>query len=167
MDIFNEPIEKFKKKIDELLDSKDFIKYLEDIAKQEKEGLAYVGTRQYFTWLTNEFLLKFKEHCYDNEAFLYSKRDRKKDFSEKDIKNEGYVGYVSDFLELVRKEQRAQKDNEFSLPFEGVKYCFQFNNKKYLYLFMEGQGIAITIREATKDETFKRNINLDKYFKKV
>lgn len=156
-----EVMEDFRKKVEELFNSEDFKKYLDDIIKEEKEGLAFVGNINYFNWLTEIFLQKLDNKTYDNEDFLYTD---KKDFTETDIKNEEKVVYVGDFLETVRKEQRAQKDEDYSFPFEGVKYCFKFNKKLYVYFFTVGQGTSIVIRKADSDEIFTRNINLDKYF---
>lgn len=156
-----EVMEDFRKKVEKLFNSEDFKKYLDDIIKEEKEGLAFVGNINYFNWLTEIFLQKLDNKTYDNEDFLYTD---KKDFTETDIKNEEKIVYVGDFLETVRKEQRAQKDEDYSFPFEGVKYCFKFNKKLYVYFFTVGQGTSIVIREADSDEIFTRNINLDKYF---
>lgn len=156
-----EVMEDFRKKVEELFNSEDFKKYLDDIIKEEKEGLAFVGNINYFNWLTEIFLQKLDNKTYDNEDFLYTD---KKDFTETDIKNEEKIVYVGDFLETVRKEQRAQKDEDYSFPFEGVKYCFKFNKKLYVYFFTVGQGTSIVIRKADSDEIFTRNINLDKYF---
>ena len=156
-----EKMEDFRKKVEELFNSEDFQKYLDDIIKEEKEGLAFVGNKNYFSWLTEVFLQKLDNKTYDNEDFLYTD---KKDFTEIDIKNEEKIAYVGDFLETVRKKQRAQKDEDCSFPFEGVKYCFNFNKKLYVYFFTIGQGTSIIIREANSDEIFTKNINLDKYF---
>lgn len=156
-----EVMEDFRKKVEELFNSEDFKKYLDDIIKEEKEGLAFVGNINYFNWLTEIFLQKLDNKTYDNEDFLYTD---KKDFTETDIKNEEKIVYVGDFLETVRKKQRAQKDEDYSFPFEGVKYCFKFNKKLYVYFFTVGQGTSIVIRKADSDEIFTRNINLDKYF---
>lgn len=156
-----EKMEDFRKKVEELFNSEDFKKYLDDIIKEEKEGLAFVGNKNYFSWLTEVFLQKLDNKTYDNEDFLYTD---KKDFTEIDIKNEEKIAYVGDFLETVRKKQRAQKDEDYSFPFEGVKYCFNFNKKLYVYFFTIGQGTSIIIREANSDEIFTKNINLDKYF---
>ena len=156
-----EKMEDFRKKVEELFNSEDFKKYLDDIIKEEKEGLAFVGNKNYFSWLTEVFLQKLDNKTYDNEDFLYTD---KKDFTEIDIKNEEKIAYVGDFLETVRKKQRAQKDEDYSFPFEGVKYCFKFNKKLYVYFFTIGQGTSIIIREANSDEIFTKNINLDKYF---
>lgn len=156
-----EVMEDFRKKVEELFNSEDFKKYLDDIIKEEKEGLAFVGNKNYFSWLTEVFLQKLDNKTYDNEDFLYTD---KKDFTEIDIKNEERIAYVGDFLETVRKKQRAQKDEDYSFPFEGVKYCFNFNKKLYVYFFTIGQGTSIVIREANSDEIFTKNINLDKYF---
>ena len=154
-------MEDFRKKVEELFNSEDFKKYLDDIIEEEKEGLAFVGNKNYFSWLTEVFLQKLDNKTYDNEDFLYTD---KKDFTEIDIKNEEKIAYVGDFLETVRKRQRAQKDEDYSFPFEGVKYCFNFNKKLYVYFFTIGQGTSIIIREANSDEIFTKNINLDKYF---
>ena len=156
-----EKMEDFRKKVEELFNSEDFKKYLDDIIEEEKEGLAFVGNKNYFSWLTEVFLQKLDNKTYDNEDFLYTD---KKDFTEIDIKNEEKIAYVGDFLETVRKRQRAQKDEDYSFPFEGVKYCFNFNKKLYVYFFTIGQGTSIIIREANSDEIFTKNINLDKYF---
>lgn len=156
-----EKMEDFRKKVEELFNSEDFKKYLDDIIEEEKEGLAFVGNKNYFSWLTEVFLQKLDNKTYDNEDFLYTD---KKDFTEIDIKNEEKIAYVGDFLETVRKKQRAQKDEDYSFPFEGVKYCFNFNKKLYVYFFTIGQGTSIIIREANSDEIFTKNINLDKYF---
>lgn len=156
-----EKMEDFRKKVEELFNSEDFKKYLDDIIKEEKEGLAFVGNKNYFSWLTEVFLQKLDNKTYNNEDFLYTD---KKDFTEIDIKNEEKIAYVGDFLETVRKKQRAQKDEDYSFPFEGVKYCFNFNKKLYVYFFTIGQGTSIIIREANSDEIFTKNINLDKYF---
>ena len=154
-----EKMEDFRKKVEELFNSEDFKKYLDDIIKEEKEGLAFVGNKNYFSWLTEVFLQKLDNKTYNNEDFLYTD---KKDFTEIDIKNEEKITYVGDFLETVRKKQRAQKDEDYSFPFEGVKYCFNFNKKLYVYFFTIGQGTSIIIREANSDEIFTKNINLDK-----
>lgn len=156
-----EKMEDFRKKVEELFNSEDFKKYLDDIIKEEKEGLAFVGNKNYFSWLTEVFLQKLDNKTYNNEDLLYTD---KKDFTEIDIKNEEKIAYVGDFLETVRKKQRAQKDEDYSFPFEGVKYCFNFNKKLYVYFFTIGQGTSIIIREANSDEIFTKNINLDKYF---
>lgn len=144
------------------IDSKEFAEYLENTLKKERQNIEYVGHKEYFNWLINEFLLKFPNKTYDNEDFSYMDKGI---FSSIDMENEEKIAYVGDFLETVRKKQRAQKDEDYSFPFEGVKYCFKFNKKLYVYFFTVGQGTAIVIRKADNDEIFTKNINLDKYFK--
>ena len=155
--VLDEILEKIKN-----IDSKEFVEYLENIFKEERQNIEYVGHKEYFNCLINKFLLKFPNKIYDNEDFSYMDKGI---FSNIDIENESKIYYVGDFLTLVRKKQRAQKDEEYSFPFEGTKLCFKFNNKMYVYFLMVGQGTSITIREANEDEIFKRNINLDKYFR--
>ena len=143
------------------IDTKEFIEYLREIAEEEKKGIEYVGKKEYFNWLTDSFLKKFKNGIYDSESFLY--RDKNK-FSKEEEEKESKICWIGNFLEIVRKKQRAQKDEEF-FPFEGARYYFKFNSKMYMYSTMIGQGSVTTIRKADNDEIFTKNINLDKYFK--
>lgn len=143
------------------IDTKEFIEYLREIAEEEKKGIEYVGKKEYFNWLTDSFLKKFKDRIYDSESFLY--RDKSK-FSKEEEEKESKICWIDNFLEIVRKKQRAQKDEDF-FPFEGVRYYFKFNGEMYMYSTMIGQGSVTTIRKADNDEIFTKNINLDKYFK--
>lgn len=154
--VLDEILEKIKN-----IDSKEFIEYLRKINEKEKKGIEYVGKKEYFDWLTNLFLKKFKNGIYDSESFLY--RDKSK-FSKEEEEKESKICWIGNFLEIVRKKQRAQKDEEF-FPFEGARYYFKFNSKMYMYSTMIGQGSVTTIRKADNDEIFTKNINLDKYFK--
>lgn len=143
------------------IDTKEFIEYLREIAEEEKKGIEYVGKKEYFNWLTDSFLKKFKDRIYDSESFLY--RDKSK-FSKEEEEKESKICWIDNFLEIVRKKQRAQKDEDF-FPFEGVRYYFKFNGEMYMYSTMIGQGSVTKIRKADDDEIFTKNINLDKYFK--
>lgn len=143
------------------IDTKEFIEYLREIAEEEKKGIEYVGKKEYFNWLTDSFLKKFKDRIYDSESFLY--RDKSK-FSKEEEEKESKICWIDNFLEIVRKKQRAQKDEDF-FPFEGVRYYFKFNGEMYMYSTMIGQGSVTKIRKADNDEIFTKNINLDKYFK--
>lgn len=154
--VLDEILEKIKN-----IDSKEFIEYLREINEKEKKGIEYVGKKEYFDWLTNSFLKKFKDRIYDSESFLY--RDKSK-FSKEEEEKESKICWIDNFLEIVRKKQRAQKDEDF-FPFEGVRYYFKFNGEMYMYSTMIGQGSVTTIRKADNDEIFTKNINLDKYFK--
>ena len=69
--VLDEILEKIKN-----IDSKEFIEYLRKINEKEKKGIEYVGKKEYFDWLTNSFLKKFKDGIYDSESFLY--RDKSK-----------------------------------------------------------------------------------------
>lgn len=143
------------------IDTKEFIEYLREIAEEEKKGIEYVGKKEYFNWLTDSFLKKFKDRIYDSESFLY--RDKSK-FSKEEEEKESKICWIDNFLEIVRKKQRAQKDEDF-FPFEGVRYYFKFNGEMYMYSTMIGQGSVTKIRKANGNEIFTKNINLDKYFK--
>lgn len=143
------------------IDTKEFIEYLREIAEEEKKGIEYVGKKEYFNWLTDSFLKKFKDRIYDSESFLY--RDKSK-FSKEEEEKESKICWIDNFLEIVRKKQRAQKDEDF-FPFEGVRYYFKFNGEMYMYSTMIGQGSVTKIRKADGNEIFTKNINLDKYFK--
>lgn len=96
----------FEKKSKNYLIQKILKKYLDDIIKEEKEGLAFVGNKNYFSWLTEVFLQKLDNKTYNNEDFLYTD---KKDFTEIDIKNEEKIAYVGDFLETVKKNKGHKK----------------------------------------------------------
>ena len=154
--VLDEVLEKIKN-----IDSKEYIENKIKINEKEKKGIEYVGKKEYFDWLTNSFLKKFKDGIYDSESFLY--RDKSK-FSKEEEEKESKICWIDNFLEIVRKKQRAQKDEEF-FPFEGARYYFKFNSKMYMYSTMIGQGSVTTIRKADNDEIFTKNINLDKYFK--
>lgn len=143
------------------IDTKEFIECLREIAEEEKKGIEYVGKKEYFNWLTDSFLKKFKDRIYDSESFLY--RDKSK-FSKEEEEKESKICWIDNFLEIVRKKQRAQKDEDF-FPFEGVRYYFKFNGEMYMYSTMIGQGSVTKIRKADGNEIFTKNINLDKYFK--
>ena len=143
------------------IDTKEFIEYLREIEKKKKKGIEYVGKKEYFNWLTDSFLKKFKDRIYDSESFLY--RDKSK-FSKEEEEKESKICWIDNFLEIVRKKQRAQKDEDF-FPFEGVRYYFKFNGEMYMYSTMIGQGSVTKIRKADGNEIFTKNINLDKYFK--
>lgn len=154
-----ELVQKLKEFV-ENIDIEDLKKYLEEEAKEQKKGIKEVGNKKYFSWLLEDFLLKCSENTYDSESFLY--RDKNK-FTKLDEENESKICWIEYFLEMVRKKQRAQKDDDF-FPFEGVKYYFRFNGKMFMYCLMIGQGSVTTIRQAKEDESFTKNINLDKYF---
>ena len=78
--VLDEMLEKIKN-----INSKEFVEYLENIFKKERQNIEYVGHKEYFNWLINEFLLKFPNKTYDNEDFSYMDKGI---FSSIDIENE-------------------------------------------------------------------------------
>ena len=137
----------------------------ESIRQEEKrkfaEGQRRVANREYCNWI--EAFLNNLNEPYNDESWAYKTLKHKKDFTEKDIKNEKDLSNFHKFLNIVADIQRIKEyyDDRY---FEEYEYVWKFNNKYFEQNTLVGQGSITTISIIDKPDFAV--IDLDLYFQR-
>lgn len=124
------------------------------------EGQKRVANKEYCTWI--ESFLNNLNEPYNDESWAYKTLKHKKDFTERDIKNEKDLDNFYKFLKIVADIQRVKEYYDDSC-FEEYEYIWKFNNKYFKYNILVGQGSITTISIVNKPDFAV--IDLDLYFK--
>ena len=126
----------------ENISEEDIKKAIKGILKEEELGISFVNRKDYFLWLTGNFLRKLDDETYNSEEFLYSNY---KGFSQNDIRNIQNIKWISNFFDEI-----YSKDKNICSKCE-KEYVFSFLNKEYYLCEFTGQGIMTIIRKAEND----------------